>query len=540
MPCFHVLNIDKSVITLPEKFNNPFGYVPHRLSIISRDEVFEYIKIHKDIEHNARRGKMFGVLVVNTADGRLGYLAAFSGLLDGCRENDFFVPPIVDIEAPEGYFKTHEKKITAINNTIKTILNSKEYLSAHKKVEDCRAECDAELSKWRRLMQKAKERRDERRKTADFISDEEETALIRESQFMKAEMVRLKKRLAIKLQGEMIDYKRLEGEITELKSKRHNLSDNLQAWLFDQYEMLDANGVKMNIREIFSKTSSGTPPSGAGDCCAPKLLQYAYQQGMKPLCMAEFWYGDSPRSEVRHHGHYYPACRGKCLPILRHMMRGLDVETPNINSFVTQPLEIIYEDKWLCVVNKPSGMMSVPGKEEGDSVCSLMSARHNGKVFMPHRLDMDTSGVLVLAYNHDTYVDLQRQFASHSIKKRYVALLDGDRQIADSGQISLPLYSDPFDRPYQKVDIFKGKKAETEYAVIGVGKGITRVELFPTTGRTHQLRVHCAHPLGLGMPIRGDRLYGYGGDRLHLHAESITFKHPETGKTITFHAKEVF
>ncbi|MGN1376224.1 MAG: pseudouridine synthase [Prevotella sp.] len=507
---------------------------------MSRDDVFTYIKTHPDIEQNARNGKMFGVLVVKTADETLGYLAAFSGFLAGCYGNDFFVPPIVDIEDPEGYFKTHEKKITAINDTIKTIVNSEEYRLARNKCDDSRAECDAELSEWRRQMQEAKVRRDEKRKTSGVMSDEEARALIRESQFMKAELVRLKKRLALKMQEETSDFIRMEEKISLLKSQRHTMSDELQAWLFDQYDMLDANGVKKNIREIFSETPSGTPPSGAGDCCAPKLLQYAYRHGMKPICMAEFWYGDSPRNEVRHHGHYYPACRGKCLPILGHMLQGLDVERPMINSVVTQPLEVIYEDRWLCVVNKPSGMMSVQGKESGDNVCSLMTERHKGNVFMPHRLDMDTSGILVLAYDRDTYVDLQRQFACHGIKKRYVALLDGNRRIAGSGRISLPLYADPLDRPYQKVDSVRGKKAETEYSVVGMSAGMTRVELFPLTGRTHQLRVHCAHPSGLGMPIHGDRLYGYGADRLYLHAESITFRHPATGKTMTFHAKVTF
>lgn len=540
MHCLHVLNNDNPAVALPEKFNNPFGYVPHRLCVMSRDDVFAYIKAHHDIEHNARKGKMFGVLVVKTADEKLGYLAAFSGLLDGCRNDGYFVPPIVDIEDPKGYFKIHEKHITDINNAIKAIVNGEEYLLARRRGDDCRAGCDAELSLWREQMQQAKIQRDVKRNSANHISDEEELALIRESQFMKAEFVRLKKRLALKLQEETADIRRMEEEISVLKSKRRAMSDELQAWLFDQYDLLDANGVKKNIRDIFSETPSGMPPSGAGDCCAPKLLQYAYSNDLTPICIAEFWYGESPHSEVRHHGQYYPACRGKCLPILGHMLQGLEVERPNINTVVTPPLEVVYEDKWLCVVNKPSGMMSVPGKEQGDNVCALMTARHKGDVYMPHRLDMDTSGILVLAYDRDTYIDLQRQFACRSIKKRYVAVLDGERQIAGSGHISLPLYSDPLDRPYQKVDSVRGKKAETDYSVIGVSAGKTRVVLSPLTGRTHQLRVHCAHPSGLGMPIHGDRLYGYGADRLYLHAESITLRHPATGKTMTFHAKTTF
>lgn len=327
-----------------------------------------------------------------------------------------------------------------------------------------------------------------------------------------------------------------DPQAVRLRVERKQQSEDLQRWLFDQYQLLNALGVRKNLVEIWRdyhtervRRRFPLPPGGAGDCCAPKLLQHAYSQGLRPLCMAEFWWGRSPRQELRRHLQYYPACQGKCKPILTHMLKGLNVDAdPSLTALAPEVLDICYEDDAIAVVRKPSGMLSVPGKNGLPSVLSLM-LRRCPSAMLPHRLDMGTSGLLVVAKTREAYHDLQQQFASREVHKKYVALLDGCPSVA-SGTLSLPLRPDPLDRPRQVVDDVEGKEAVTRYEWLGD----SRVALWPLTGRTHQLRVHCAHPDGLGIPIRGDELYGTKADRLYLHAEEITFRHPETQKTVQF------
>lgn len=398
------------------------------------------------------------------------------------------------------------------------------------------------LNDYRRQMSQAKLKREAKRRVAEHITPEDEAAMIRESQFMKAEYKRLKRRCADEAAPVEAKVNGYENEISTLKSRRRQMSDALQRWLFSQYSMLNAFGKRKDLCAIFAETPQRVPPSGAGDCCAPKLLQYAYLNRMRPVCMAEFWWGASPAGEVRHHLRYYPACRGKCLPILGHMLQGLEVEKGEYETTVTQPLEVVYEDEWLAVVNKPSGMMTVPGLTKGTSVLEEMRQRFPDKpeATPVHRLDMDTSGLIIVALDMETYKKLQAQFVQREVRKRYIALLDGVPDCPVHGEISLPLRSDPLDRPYQKVDFANGKEAVTEYRVIEREGDVTRIALFPHTGRTHQLRVHCAHHDGLGVPIVGDRLYGHSGGRLCLHAEAIAFTHPVTGRTMKFERKAEF
>lgn len=531
--CFHPLDTD---VPKPAKFNDPFDYLPHPLCLMAAAEVLGHIEGDRRIKADAGRGKMFGVLVVETEEGRTGFLAAYSGLLDGSNDHPFFVPPVFDATRPDGYFKRHEAEITAINRRIASIEGSEGRLAAISELDRCMAECKREEDAFRSAAMQAKALRNEKRSRPEGITPEEEERMTKESQFMKAELRRIKKRNEAAVAAKRAAVEVFDDETDRLKQLRRQLSDNLQQWLFSRYDMLDANGTRRNLCSIFADTPQRIPPAGAGDCCAPKLLQHAYLCRMRPVCMAEFWYGASPKGEIRRHLNYYPACRGKCLPILRHMLQGLDVETAAQGDAGAIMPEIVYEDSRLCVVNKPAGLMSVPGKTGTPSLTGIIKAMRPGaKAVLPvHRLDMDTSGLLVVAFDMPAYKHLQRQFAGRGVSKRYVAVLDGITDRPAEGTINLPIRPDPLDRPYQKVDYAAGKPAVTRYRIISTDAGRTRIALYPQTGRTHQLRVHCAHADGLGIPIVGDRLYGTPAGRLMLHAESISFVHPESGRVMSF------
>ena len=421
----------------PVRFTYPFCYEPHPLSCQAAAEVQQYIATHEEIRCDADNGKMFGVLVVESAEG-LAFLAAYSGLLAGRNDWPYFVPPVYDAQQPDGHFKTTEREIS---------------LTTH---------------------------------------------------------------------------------LSPLTSKQ--MSQELQTWLFHQYQLLNARGEVKDLVDIWQEYYSRPklrqkyplPPGGTGDCCAPKLLQYAYQHYLHPVCMAEFWWGQSTKEELRQHLNYYPACRGKCMPILTWMLQGLDVD-PNPETLGYEHMEIptIYEDNDILVVDKPSGILSVPGRMEDYSVETVMQQRYPGSI-VAHRLDMGTSGLLIVAKHIEAYHPLQQQFIRHEVKKKYVALLEHTGQ--GSGIVSLPMRPDPMNRPRQVVDMEHGKRAVTRYEFISDHL----VALWPETGRTHQLRIHCAHPDGLSNPIVGDELYGTKGQRLCLHAAEIWFKHPISGEEMHF------
>lgn len=394
----------------------------------------------------------------------------------------------------------------------------------------------------------AKEAREIRRQSSPELSEEEQASLIRESQYQKAEYKRLEKEWKKRLEELETEVRHFDIEIERLKTERKERSAALQRKLFEQFRMLNAQGEVKDLYTIFEQTVQKVPPAGAGECALPKLLQYAYLHQLKPLAMAEFWWGDSPKNEIRHHGYYYPSCKGKCEPILQHMLQGLEIdENPLLNPVhEEEELEIVFEDEWLLVVNKPAGMLSVPGKaEDRDSVYHRLKKKYpeaTGPMIV-HRLDMATSGLLLVAKTKKVHQDLQAQFANRSIKKRYVAVLDGIVLSERTGRIELPLCLNPLDRPRQIVSKEYGKEAITEYKIISESEKIidesersineprkyTRIVFYPLTGRTHQLRVHAAHPEGLGCPILGDELYGKKADRLYLHAEYIEFRHPIYG-----------
>ena len=580
--CLHPFRAD--VAAKPERMVNPFTYDPHPLAKQAAEELQAYIAANADVKAAADEGKMFGVLVVaphsshqngainvsahdtNEAPlgggvgGALTFLAAYSGLLGGRNDWPWFVPPVFDAQQPDGHFKTQERTISDINHEIGRLELSDEYARLKAEVAEAEKSGAERVATYNNKVREAKALRDMLRLQRN-MSPEENARLVKESQFMKAELHRIKKREQALVEEKKAPLLAMEQHIEALKEKRRLMSDDLQRWLFVQYEMLNEHGEKRNLLEIFGSL----PPAGSGDCCAPKLLQYAFAHGLKPLCLAEFWWGAPPKAEIRHHLHFYPPCRGKCLPILRWMfsdfrwgednesryeVRGARCEnrneerreergerSENSNESIIAPT-ILYEDDYLAVVNKPAGMLSVPGKIGGRSVESLMRQRWHDDItpIIVHRLDMDTSGLMVVARTKWAHQQLQEQFARHEVSKRYEAILDGswpaDRPL--EGEISLPLRPDIDDRPRQLVDPVNGKEAKTRYRLAPLGGDKRGISLFPLTGRTHQLRVHCAHPDGLGIPILGDALYGKPADRLYLHAAEITFRHPKTGELLTF------
>ena len=446
--CLHALDSD---IPKPERFTYPFCYEPHPLCLLAAEEVKrEIAKMH------LTEGKMFGVLVVSTQGDRHGmcFLAAYSGLLEGRNDWEYFVPPVFDAQQPDGHFKQTEREIS------------------------------------------------------------------------------------------------LTSHISPLISKK--MSQELQLWLFRQYRMLNAHGEEKDLVDIWQDYHSSPriqkrfplPPGGTGDCCAPKLLQYAYQHGLKPICMAEFWWGESPKDIIHHHEQFYPACRGKCMPVLTWMLQGLDVDpNPEEAGFPHLTPEIVYEDEVMAVLNKPSGMLSAPGKAEDYSIASWAQERWPGSMLV-HRLDMATSGLIVVAKTMEVYHQLQEQFTNRSVKKKYIAIVEGI-PAKEHDVIDLPLSSDPMNRPFQVVDHEHGKRAITEYRVLATQRDgsfvrqknrppLSLLALWPHTGRTHQLRMHCAHPEGLGCPILGDELYGRKAERLYLQAQAISFVQPTTNRRMHF------
>lgn len=518
-----------TVIKAPERFTWPFCYEPHPLCILASEHLQAYIASVAEWREEAVKGKMFGVLVVSDGDGGLGYLAAYSGQLCGCNDLPGFVPAIYDILQPDGYFRTHENKINAVNRQLNEMENDCRRLEWLQHLDDIKAEAEHEIDSYRQKMAEAKVRRAEARSDANCDLD----ALVRESQFMKAELRRKKQAFSARISKVEEHIKDYDIRISELKRRRREMSDALQHWIFSRFVMQNALAEKKDLNEIFAcyhaetGTGAAVPPSGAGECCAPKLLQYAYVNGYRPLCMAEFWYGESPKAELRRHLHYYPACQSKCRPILHFMLQGLSVDPDPLESRTTgKELRTVYEDEYIVVVDKPSGMLSVPGNTGRQSVVGMTG------LLPVHRLDMDTSGLLLLAKTDESQRIFRRMFESRRIRKRYVALLDGNLK-SNSGEVTLPIAPDYSDRPRQKVDYDNGKPAMTYYEVIDRKEGRTLVALYPHTGRTHQLRVHCSHPDGLNIPIVGDRLYGNPAKFLCLCAERLEFWHPMFDKQIT-------
>ena len=604
-------------ISIPEKMNNPFDYEPHPLCIAICKELQTYLAKRDDWKEEINKGKMFGVLIVAKPNDsncsanqqqEIGFLTAYSGQIGGRSDWDGFVPAVFDYLQPDGYFKAHEAEITQLNHAIARLSNDEKMQQAKTIIQNLQQERQRTITAYQEKMKEAKAKRDARRQEAMLaaktsenananisgLSSEEEQAMIKESQFMKAELRRLKKALAEKTTLET-EYSDFQENLLKMKQLRKTLSDALQQWLFSQFRMVNAKGERKDLLEIFKDAAiqdntvpyaiskrvaavKTIPPAGSGECCEPKLLQYALEHGLKPLQMAMFWWGESPKEEIRHHLQFYPACNGKCKPILRWMLPEVNEMLTDANKKLTgmkefsnekdslqvknesESIEVLFEDREIAVICKPAGMLSVPGKATNiPSIYSIMRKKYpeaTGPLIV-HRLDMATSGLMVIAKTEFAYHRLQEQFASHRVQKKYIAIvccknLDAAKRISEScGLINLPLMPDYLDRPRQIVNHEHGKEAITKYEVLGEERferneghqesdqhHYLRLALYPKTGRTHQLRVHCAHREGLDAPILGDPLYGNEkASRLYLHAEKITFEHPLTGETMTIERK---
>lgn len=539
------LTIIHSDVPRPVRLNCPYYYQPDGLSLSAAKEVQQAIAAMPEWTVEVERGKMFGVLIVETPDGGVGYLKAYSGQIGGREDWDGWVPAVFDYLHPDGYFCRHENEISDINRQVAELTDSPRHILARARLARAEKEAEQKVADYRCFMAEQKALRRQRR--AEGEADE---VLVRESQFQKAELRRMKAALEAELLPLRAVVTRHEEELVTLKRIRKQMSDALQQWLFSKFVMLNANGDERTLLDIFKPTAQRIPPSGAGECCAPKLLQYAYMHGYKPLSIAEFWWGESPVGEVRQHLNFYPACQGKCRPILDFMLQGIDVmPNPLEQQECNTRLDIIYEDNWLIAVDKPAGMLSVPGKGQRLSALEILRKQLSqrargylpsgflGELYPVHRLDMQTSGILFFSKSAVMQGDMQKMFAGREVRKQYRALLDGVCGCPQQGVIELPLAADFMNRPRQCVDMEKGKSAVTRYYILCTREGKTLIDLFPHTGRTHQLRVHCAHKDGLGIPIAGDDIYGYHSDRLYLHAMRIEFLHPITAKQIIVESK---
>lgn len=581
------------------------GQSPRALAFVAARRVAASVEQHPELTAGEVCGKMYGVLVVEAPDGCLAFLAAHSGLLGGRNNWPFFVPPVFDAQQPDGHFKTKEREISGMNRRIAELMQRPQLFEARQRLEQVRQQTDRVIAREREEVKARKARRDTMRREQPQMDNATKAMLIRESQHDKAQLRRLMKscEASVAEHQEALDV--LEREIETLKRERREGSDALQRWLFDQYVMLNAKGMRRTLIDIFARFNGTLPPAGAGDCCAPKLLQFAYAHNLRPVSLAEFWLGAPPPTEVRRHLQFYPPCRSKCYPILQFMLQGLDAPllgaeevyplreegggTTNdekgsledkasidtneahadraslddngfldaqghINKKCGASLHIIYEDEQMAVVSKPSGMLSVPGKSCRLSVESIVREHYGIAADVPvivHRLDMDTSGLLLIARTREAHKALQQQFLDHTVSKSYIALLEGVPHegltgehvvwhSSHTGTITLPLRPDLDDRPRQLVDFVHGKPAVTRFRLLKVIDGHQLIALTPVTGRTHQLRMHCAHHLGLNCPILGDPLYGNAiepsaniAQRLYLHAEQITFRHPSSGKIVS-------
>ncbi|PWJ42726.1 RluA family pseudouridine synthase [Sediminitomix flava] len=541
--CFRTFEGKIDDIELPKKFTFPFYYEPHPLCIQAAKELQHHISTQTDWTHNFGLnkdqegmviGKMFGVLVVRNSQNQLGYLAAFSGKLADQNHHKGFVPPVFDMLSKNSFFLEEQEQVNALNDKIENLENALELKEALLFFESEKSYAQSALEEQKQVMKAEKQARNQRRKEGkENLSEEDFSDLEKELQqeSIKGKIVLKHLNLHWKERVEKAEnsYNEFIQEINQLKKERKQRSAKLQRKLFDQYQFLNKDKQRKGLFEIFENTTNGVPPAAAGECAAPKLFQYAFENDLVPVAMAEFWWGASPKSEIRKHGQFYPSCRGKCEPILGHMLEGIEMdENPMLtNPATNKELPIVFEDDYLLVVNKPHDFLSVPGKTILDSVYARMREKFpnaSGPLIV-HRLDMATSGLMLIAKSEEIYKDLQSQFINRTVKKRYIALLDGEIE-GNSGEVKLPIRVDLDDRPRQLVCYEYGKHAHTEWEKIEMKDGKTRVHFYPITGRTHQLRVHSAHSLGLNSPIVGDDLYGTKASRLHLHAEKIDFTHP--------------
>ncbi len=540
-------SLDTDGVALPEAFTYPFRYTPHPLCLRAARLVQEYL----DAEGLSVEGKMYGVLVVEG-----GFLAAYSGQLNGSYAHPWFVPPVFDYLSPECFFQKEQAEIVSLTKNIENTGFQEHIDILNNRLRSLVGQREEAVEKAKMAYERGKKNRGERRAALDDSSPEARPVMLqleRESQFQKAEIKRAKQLHAEEVNAIEAHLADLQATLRRAREERRQRSEALQDWLFRQFIVANGSGERISLADMFD----GKPPSGAGECCGPKLLNAAFASGLRPLAMAEFWWGPPLAGNYRRQGVFYPACNSKCKPILSFMLKGLAVAPDPARHYerLGGDVEVVWEDAWMAVVAKPTGWLSVAGKSPLPDVCQWARGHWPGIAgpVVVHRLDQDTSGLMILAKTQMSYSWLQKMFEGRNVRKRYVALLEGHWQRAEqSGTISLPLVADYDYLPRQRVDREHGKQAVTQYEVIGneglheeaAGevreRAVTRIAFYPLTGRTHQLRLHAASPEGLGMSIVGDRLYGLLSRRLYLHAEALDFVHPVTGEALHFEVPAIF
>lgn len=522
-----------------QKFTYPFYYDPHPLSVLAAEQLMDFLAIDaerygwefglKQGDSIQSRGRMFGVLVVENQDGKLGFLAAYSGNIPIPEKGFPFVPPVFDFWEEDGFYLNGLKKFELLTTEIHHLETSDDLIQLKNELSLALEKSEKEQSDFKKFIETKKIERDWKR--SEIITENPQllAELNKESTYLSYAHKKLKKEWKEKiniLEEQVLNFEKIIKEKTEA---RKLLSNGLQESIYNGFQFLNISGQTKGLSEIFAGTAIKFPPSGAGECAAPRFLQHAFKMGYKPISMAEFWWGATSKDEMRQHKQFYPACRGKCQPILSHMLAGIEVEDNILlaeSSMIEDP-KILFEDEYLMVISKPAGLLSVPGKEIQDSVYIRILLKYpmlTGPLIV-HRLDMDTSGLMLIAKNIKIYKALQAQFIQRKVKKRYLALLDGLIDY-DNGIIELPLIEDYINRPRQMVSFEDGKKSITHFEVIERKDGKTLIHFYPKTGRTHQLRLHAAHHLGLNCAILGDDLYGKKDKRLYLHAAEIEFLHP--------------
>lgn len=526
------------------KFENPFRYMPSEAVKFAASKVMEYIKMTRYITRRSdiHEGKMLGVLIAEDSEGNKGFFAAFSGNIDGNTRLSYFVPPIFDQNDLGNGFRRKECEITDLNMAIDVLENGFAYNYIKETLVREEAKYAADAKDFREYMKESKRHRDSLRNCN--LTAEMEEKLLNESRFLKAEYARMKRFHKRNLDQLKMNKDDIETTLADMKGLRQTKSEELQKWLFENYRVRNILGEEASVSEIFSAQGI-VPPAGTGECAAPKLLNYAFKKGYRPLSMGEFWFGKSPKNEIRSSGTFYPSCNSKCRPLFKFMLKGMDVYEYEVVP--ASESAVLYQDDAIVVAYKESGMPSVPGKDGRRSLEECLKESLGIELYPVHRLDMDTDGLIVFAKTADAQKYLGKEFEDRRVIKVYHALLpynpDNPKHVAGSkGTINLPLIADIDDRPRQKVDLENGKESITEYEITEIVDDVMKVTFKPLTGRTHQLRLHSAHSDGLGAPIIGDLLYGGApeGGRLRLTAFSITFTHPQTGKQVTFELQPSF
>lgn len=546
---FSYFKLSIEAFSLPERFTFPFFYQPHPLCLLAAEQLQQRLTSQKQWRHDfSATGKMFGVLLVENQQQEIGFLSAFSGKVADQNLLPGFVPPVYDMLKKEGFFVEEFERVNRISKQANVLEENPEIAALRQKLINEKKAFEQDLEAHQQIMVLSRKERKKLREQSKCDLDVEQVTtlnerLAKQSISEKNSLRDLKQNWQHKIATIEQQLTVLTDAVEDLKEQRKALSAALQRKIFEQYRFLNIAGEQRDLNDIFKPLPLSIPPAGSGECAAPKLLQYAFIHGLKPLALAEFWWGSAPKSEVRQHGTFYPSCTSKCVPILDHMLDGikLDDNPLLVNTAADKEIEIIYQDESMLVINKPNELLSVPGKSIKDSVLTRLRKQFpeaTGPLIV-HRLDMATSGLMLIALTQRANKSLTKQFRTRTIEKYYVALIEGKLQQAQ-GEIFLPLRGDLFDRPRQLVCFEDGKPANTSWKILKVTNDRTKLSLNPKTGRTHQLRVHCAHAKGLGMPIVGDCLYGQRASRLHLHAQSIRFLHPYTKAEMFFEIEAEF